>query len=99
MLFLTGLLAFGFPMMFINMNWDLANETNIFSALLNAGFFNNYLITLGEFDLYDWKDENIAELYIMTALFIAASFFSQILLLNMLIALMGDTFVKVLEKK
>ena len=81
------------------MNWDLANETNIVGALLNSGFFNNYLIALGEFDVEDWKNENIAELYIMTAFFIAATLFSHILMMNMLIAIMGDTFVKVYEKK
>ena len=98
-LLLIGLMAFGFPMMFINMNWGNSDDTNILAALIEGGLYNNYLIALGEFPIGDWNQEDSIELVIMTAFFIGATFFAQILLLNMLIAIMGSTFGEVTSKK
>ena len=98
-LFFIALLAVGFPMLFINMNWGLTDETNIVTALITDAFFGNYKIALGEFPLDDWNDDDTFGLAMMGVLFVLATFFSQITLLNMLIAIMGDTFGTVYAKK
>ena len=98
-LFFIALLAVGFPMLFINMNWGLTDERNIVTALITDAFFGNYKIALGEFPLDDWNGDDTFGLAMMGVLFVLATFFSQITLLNMLIAIMGDTFGTVYAKK
>ena len=68
-------------------------ENSFISAVLNQ-----YLIALGEFgfDTYALGTENSTLVWI---LFIFCTLFSQILILNMLIAIMGDTFDRVTEKR
>lgn len=58
---------------------------------------NQYMVALGEFhtDAY-LRNEYMP---IVWCLFIMATFFTQITMLNMLIAIMGDTFDKVTENK
>ena len=58
---------------------------------------NQYMVALGEFH----TDEYLKNEYmpIVWLLFIMATFFTQITMLNMLIAIMGDTFDKVTENK
>ena len=97
-LLLIGLMAFGFPMLFINMNWGNSDDTNILAAI-ETGLYNNYLIALGEFPIDDWNEADSIELVIITILFIASTFFAQILLLNMLIAIISSTFAKVTSRK
>lgn len=56
-----------------------------------------YLLGLGEFDLDGYKlgpNKNMA-----WAFFILASFLILVVFMNMLIAIMGDTFGQVIEKK
>ena len=58
-------------------------------------FLNEYLLSLGDFDTDAYKEHpNSALCWIF---FLAATFFSQITALNMLIALMSDTFDRVIE--
>ena len=60
--------------------------------------FNQYLLALGEFGMDNFK-EGSPNLVIVISLFIVATFLTQITILNMLIAIMGDTFGKVTEIK
>ena len=60
--------------------------------------FNQYLLALGEFGMDNFK-EGSPNLWLVIALFITATFLTQITILNMLIAIMGDTFGKVTEIK
>jgi hypothetical protein len=57
---------------------------------------NQYLLVLGEFDTGNFGGENSAAIWLF---FISATFISQITILNMLIAVMGDTYDRVSEKK
>ena len=60
-------------------------------------FLNEYLLSLGEFDTDAYKEHpNSALCWIF---FVAATFLIQITALNMLIALMGDTFDRVIEQR
>jgi len=59
-------------------------------------FLNQYLLLLGEFDLDNFDAENKAFTWFV---FFLATFLSQVLIFNMLIAIMGDTYAKVSEMK
>ena len=55
------------------------------------------MLSLGEFSIDFYDDE--PQVYLCYMLFLSATFFTQITFLNMLIALMGDTYGKVMESK
>ena len=60
-------------------------------------FINQYLMALGEFegkDFFDGSDQIAIWIF-----FLLATFITQITFLNMLIAVMGDTYAKVTETK
>lgn len=54
------------------------------------------MLLLGEFDLDNIDQENKAFAWFV---FFLATFLSQVLIFNMLIAIMGDTYAKVSEMK
>ena len=64
----------------------------IFAIKILDGFMNQYMLALGEFDIENFglnrKDP------VVWVLFLLSTFISQILFLNMLIAVMADTFEK-----
>ena len=62
--------------------------------ILNA-LYNQYMLAIGEFaiDNYDGQPQ----VYLCYILFLSATFFTQITFLNMLIAVMGDTYGKIME--
>jgi len=60
-------------------------------------FLNQYLLALGEFNFGNFANQPQAILcYVF---FIGATFFTQITMLNMLIAIMGDSFERVMENR
>ena len=66
------------------------------SPILNI-FLNQYLLSLGEFetlDAYDGEDYVIVWIF-----FLVATFVTQVTFLNMLVAIMGDSYAKVTESK
>ena len=72
--------------------FDEALDSDVLNALLNQ-----YMLALGEFQTENFSDQPNSGL--VWVLFIAATFITQITILNMLIAIMGDTFGKVTEVK
>lgn len=58
---------------------------------------NQYLLSLGEFDVENFRLSNGDSL--AWGMFLATTFITQITFLNMLIAIMGDTFDRVSEAK
>ena len=58
---------------------------------------NQYMLSLGEFDMDNFKMEG--DDIIIWIMFVATTFITQITFLNMLIAIMGDTFARVSEVK
>lgn len=56
-----------------------------------------YLLSLGEFAMGGFEDH--PEMTLVYFFFTMATFFTQIIFLNMLIAIMGDTFGRVIENK
>lgn len=89
---------FGMPMYILQLNRDETNpvvdETFGGIWILNA-FYNQYMLSLGEFNLDSFA--NGPQTYMCYFFFIMATFLTQITFLNMLIALMGDTFDRVIE--
>ena len=57
--------------------------------------FMSYLIGLGEFSYENWADH--PSWWLIWVYFILATFFTQIMFFNMLIAIMGETYARVTE--
>ena len=69
-----------------------------FANRVADSLLNQYMLALGEFSLDNFSAET-PNSEIVWLIFIAATFVSQITILNMLIAVMGDTFDAVVEKR
>lgn len=98
-LILTALAMFGVPMVILNLNRN--EETQVIQKVFDLWFIdmllNQYLMALGEFDTESYANEPQA--WLCYLFFFFATFFTMIVMLNMLIAIMGDTFSKVMENK
>lgn len=96
-IFFLVLAYFGIALYMTQLN---AGEENLTVNAVFGNFFidsllNEYLLILGEFYM-DGFEKEPAILYL---LFVATTFISQIVFFNMLIAIMGDTFGRVIEQK
>ena len=58
---------------------------------------NQYMLSLGEFNYENFADQPNAAFCF--GFFIASTFITQLVMLNMLIAIMGDTFERVIENR
>ena len=96
------LVYIGSAMYMLQLNSDQSVEEAaiirpIFDSFLVDSMVNQYLLMLGEFNLDGFSMHmNTAVCY---ALFIFTTFITQITFLNMLIAIMGDTFDKVIDQR
>ena len=98
-LLLIALLMFGIPIMMLDMNSEEDYEMiddSWHNWLLNL-LFNQYLLALGEFGMDNFGVHPQAVL--VYCFFFAATFISQLTMLNMLIAIMADSFDKVFENR
>ena len=69
----------------------------VFGFFYFDSIYNQYMLSLGEFSIDGFDEHQNKELCYI--LFIFATLFTQITFLNMLIAIMGNTFEQVMEKK
>ena len=99
MLLLTTLMMFGVPLIMLQPNGDDGKDLveDTFGYWLIDLVYNQYLLALGEFGVDNFSDHPQAP--IVFAFFVLATMISQITMLNMLIAIMGDTYAKVTENK
>jgi hypothetical protein len=67
------------------------------SYALTDAWLNQYLLGLGDFYYLPFAESEFKDL--QWSYFIMATFFTQVVFLNMLIAIMGDTFDRLTEKK
>ena len=99
-IFFVSLMMFGTPMYMLQLNRTDKNPVveSIFGNFwpMNA-FYNQYMLSLGEFTIDDYDDN--PQTYLCYIFFLVATFLTQITFLNMLITLMGDTFGRVYESK
>ena len=98
-LLVVALMMFGVPMIMLNLNRepDAQIVDPIFNSWMLNLLLNQYLLALGEFNFDNFSDQPQAALCYI--LFIGATFFTQITMLNMLIAIMGDSFERVMENR
>ena len=93
------MLMFGLPIMMLSLNTDDDKElveSNFHLMPVNV-LYNQYMLSLGEFNIDNFADSpNTGLCFIF---FIMATFITQLTMLNMLIAIMGDTFSKVVENQ
>ena len=92
-LFVINLAAFGVPMSMLDLNQRDEDDGQIESATgfwLFDAIFNQYLLSLGEFDVPKKEKSSYEKLFLL--FFASATFFTMITMLNMLIAIMGDSF-------
>ena len=62
---------------------------------MSESFFGAYMVMLGEFGIYDEQFENLLpRLFLATFLLMAL-----VVMLNLLIAIISDTFERVIERK
>ena len=97
-LLLTTLMMFGVPLLFLDANTEYGNYDLIessFNFWVLDLVYNQYLLSLGEFNMDGFEDH--PERVLVILFFIASTFFTQLTMLNMLIAIMGDSFAKVTE--
>ena len=83
------------------MNYGRPDGSKIFADVFGVTIFNTlinqYMLSLGEFDTEQYLEAG--DDVIVWLVFIATTFITQITFLNMLIAIMGDTFARVSEAK
>jgi len=108
MIFVVILMAFANALYILNVNrnepdaaiaddeGDLLFEEAVGHPFLDA-LLNQYMLALGEFGTDNFSADGSKNSQICWMLFVAATFLSQITILNMLIAIMGDTFGRVYE--
>ena len=97
LLLLITLTVFGIPLIILDGGSADGKEVidNTFGYWLLDLMYNQYLLTLGEFNL-DNFDEHPQHVFLVL-FFTASTFISQITMLNMLIAIMGDSYSRVIE--
>ena len=101
-LYVMSLAMFGFPMMFLN--FDRSNDDELVASV-SGHFFLDSILSQHVQSLNGFETENFTNSAtalstgISVVLFLLATLFTQVTMLNMLIALMGDTFERVTENR
>ena len=96
-LFILILLTFANALLILNEGRDDQLYMDFFNLDIANAVMNQYLLSLGEFDVENYNLEGND--YIVWLVFISTTFITQITFLNMLIAIMGDTFDRASEVK
>ena len=85
----------------IVLNMNRADDTLViddnFSTWPVNMFINQYMMALGEYNMDNF--ESGSQMGLCYSFFLFATFSSQIVMLNMLIAIMGDTFERTIENR
>lgn len=99
LLIVMSLMMFGIPMNMLNLNRDEDNKVvdDPFSYWLPNIMINQWLLALGEFNIDSFEMGTQASMCFI--FFVLATFFSSVTMLNMLIAIMGDTFERITENR
>ncbi len=98
-LIFVSLIMFGIPMVILNNSRgqdNLVLEGPFDFWILNM-LLNQYLLALGEFNIDEFRNGGQTELCYVY--FVLAAFITQLTMLNMLIAIMGDTFERITDQK
>ena len=95
------LLTFGIPMHLLNLNRSEELDNTIIDEVspfwgLNV-LLNQYFLALGEFNFDNFADN--PQTAVCFFFFLMSTFLTQLTMLNMLIAIMGDTYGRIMECK
>ncbi|CDW79229.1 wd-40 repeat protein [Stylonychia lemnae] len=91
--FLLAIVGFGSSFQILSNNNDIGNQDARFVDSFIGAFMHQYRMALGDFQLDAFSIQyNVTLVYI---LFILSSLFSTVILLNMLVALMGESYDRV----
>jgi len=74
---------------------DIVSPT--FGNFIIDSIYNQYMMSVGEFTMDGFDDH--PEMAVCYFIFLSATIITQLTFLNMLIAIMGDTFGRVIENK
>lgn len=100
-LFLVALAGFGLPMSMLDLNQNGVEDELIGYSTgfwLFDALYNQYLLALGEFSTLEQKSKSSNERLVLL-FFSGATFFTMITMLNMVIAIMGDSFDAAIENR
>ena len=101
-LYVVITVIFSFAVLILNLNREDENDlydNEIFASSYLNSFMSQYLVTLGEFSLDHYSKAGELNAGIDWSFFIAATVFGQLVILNMLIAIMSNTFDKIFENQ
>ena len=88
-------------MFMLQLNHSMSAEGDIISPVFDVyiidSALNQYLLMLGEFHMDGFQDH--ANLILCYLIFLISTFITQITFLNMLVAIMGDTFDRVIAQR
>ena len=96
----VAFLMFGLPMSMLSLNRS-DEDSRLIQERFEFWFidliYNQYLLALGEFETDSFMAGNETRLVLL--IFICATFYTQIIVLNMLIAVMSDSFANFMENR
>ena len=99
-LLLLALMMFGVPVLMLD-QYELKDDSSLLENPFNFWLldltYTQYMLALGMFEPENYDSHPQAKLCF--CFFMMGTFFSQLTMLNMLIAIMGDTFDKVIENR
>ena len=102
-IFFLALITIGMPMHFLDLNRAYRGDDELIEPAFNFwiadAMYNQYLLSLGEFASLENMGDGAAHEKLVLLFFSFATFFTQITMLNMLIAIMGDSFAYATENK
>ena len=101
LLLATAMLMFGLPLNMLNLSREDDSELiaeERFAWWIADAIYNQYLLMLGEFGIRENFMKG-SDKVLVILLFVGATFFAQITMLNMLIAIMGDVFDELTEHR
>ena len=101
-LIVVALCAFGLPMSLLDLNESKDEDHHIdpaFDLWIIDAIYGQYLIALGEFAKFEITGQRANHDILILVFFNAATFFTQITMLNMLIAIMGNSYAKASENR
>ena len=104
-IFFIFIAAFANAIYILNLKRIKSDEENLLiseytdSDTLTNALIMQYLLALGDFAFTEGFVKSSPNSNLVWVLFVMATFFTQITILNMLIAIMGDAFAKVTEVK
>ena len=97
----VALLMFGVPLIMLNLNRSKEDENLVIAEAFGHWsvdmLVNQYLLSLGDFNYANFAGQPNSVLCF--GFFIASTFITQLTMLNMLIAIMGDTYERVMENR